>query len=63
LVVLAQGAITIAGNINANGYGGNGGGGGGGVVVLASPTSISVSGTVLAKGGAGGLRSQPCVGC
>lgn len=58
LNVLCQGAISISatGIVSANaGFGGNGaGGGGGGVIVLASGTSVSNSGLIMAIGGDGG---------
>ena len=58
LVVLAAGAISNAGTINANGAPPLGsmngsGGGGGGLVILASRTSVANSGTINAQGGAG----------
>jgi hypothetical protein len=55
LTVLAFGAISIPGTLNANGGSPVGAGGGaGGVVVLASTTSITVAGTVNCNGGDGG---------
>jgi hypothetical protein len=66
LVILAQGAITVAGVIRADGAAGLqyspsvtffGGGGGGGIIVLASKTSISGGGTLSAQGGAGATGS------
>jgi hypothetical protein len=60
VVIVASGAISITGTINANGSNGSGdsnnfaiGGGGGGIVILASKTSISNTGTINAKGGNG----------
>ncbi len=68
VVILAQGAITVAagGVIQANGGPGrlytpsatfSGGGGGGGIIVLASKTSISGGGTLSAQGGPGATGS------
>jgi hypothetical protein len=67
LTVLARGAITNVGTINADGDAAlnvGGGGGGGGVVILASPASISNSGLINARGGTGGnnLPASNCAG-
>ena len=53
---LAAGALSVAGNIDAGGTAGgvNAGGGAGGIVILASRSSIDVSGVVAARGGKGG---------
>jgi hypothetical protein len=55
--VICQGAIVNRGEIRANGFDAGGsfrGGGGGGYIVLASRTSISNTGSLVAKGGNGG---------
>lgn len=55
-IVLAQGALENAGLIQANGTSGpdfGGGGGAGGIVILASPTSITSSGSIEARGASG----------
>lgn len=55
LLILARGAIQIAGMIQANAVGTSlASGGGGGVIILASATSIQNTGTIQAKGSKGG---------
>src|SRR5579859_3824999 len=46
------------GNGEAASGGGGGGGGGGGAVLISSPTSISITGSILANGGNGGAGGQ-----
>jgi len=60
VTIVAGGAISITGTVNANGGNGSNyltaygyGGGGGGVVILASMTSVSNAGTINANGGNG----------
>ena len=56
LTVLAQDALVNSGTVRADGgdgESGGGGGGAGGVVILASPKSVTTSGPISAKGGAG----------
>jgi hypothetical protein len=65
--IVAEGAISISGEILANGGNGSAdsncnsyGGGGGGIIILASKTSISNTGTLSANGGAGTPASTSC---
>lgn len=53
--ILAAGALTnaAAATMTADGAGGAGGGGGGGGIILASMTSVTNDGTILARGGSG----------
>lgn len=44
-----------AGASGVNGFGGNGGGGGGGAILIASSTILTLTGSILAKGGNSGV--------
>jgi hypothetical protein len=44
-----------AGAPAVNGYSGNGGGGGGGAILIASSTTVTLTGSILAKGGIPGI--------
>jgi hypothetical protein len=46
--------VPMIGGSGGAGHGGGGGGGGGGAILIASSTSISISGSIYARGGSGG---------